>query len=144
MRKNVIHESSPACLGRANISDSEAGSTEIAYNHKYVASIPRQQPVINADEDSQRRLIAGTRGDIGRQRLVIDADEDSQRQRRLCRSCGAETANDRDRICDACAEALREERAAALAERCRIYRVRYVEDLPVSMLEEIRREQGRC
>jgi len=61
---------------------------------------------------------------------------------RLCRSCGAETANDRDRICDACAEALREERAAALAERCRIYRVRYVEDLPVSVLQEMQR--GRC
>jgi len=50
--------------------------------------------------------------------------------------------DDRDRICDACAEALREERAAALAERCRIYRVRYVEDLPVSVLQEMQR--GRC
>ena len=61
---------------------------------------------------------------------------------RLCRSCGAETAN--DRTCDACAEALREERAAALGERCRVHRVRHVEDLPVSVLEEMQAEWGRC
>ena len=60
---------------------------------------------------------------------------------RLCRSCGAETTN--DRTCDACAEALREERAAALGERCRIHRVRYVEDLPVSVLQEMQVEWGR-
>jgi len=59
---------------------------------------------------------------------------------RLCRSCGAETEN--DRYCDACAEALRAERAEALAKRCRVHRVRYVEDLPVSVLEEMQR--GRC
>ena len=61
---------------------------------------------------------------------------------RLCRSCGAETAN--DRLCDACAEALREERAAALDGRCRIHRVRFVEDLPVSVLEKMQVEWGRC
>ncbi len=59
---------------------------------------------------------------------------------RLCRSCGAETTN--DRICDACADAMREERAATLREQCRIHRVRYVDDLPVSVLEEMQR--GRC
>jgi hypothetical protein len=59
-----------------------------------------------------------------------------------CHSCGAETTN--DRTCDACAEALREERAAALGERCRIHRVRRVEDLPVSVLEEMQVEWGRC
>jgi len=53
-----------------------------------------------------------------------------------CRSCGAPTASS-DGICRDCAEALREERAAALDELCRIHRVRYVEDLPVSVLEEI-------
>ena len=61
---------------------------------------------------------------------------------RLCRSCGCETSN--DRICDNCARALREERAAALAEQCRIHQVRYVEDLPVSVLEEMQAEWGRC
>ncbi len=60
-----------------------------------------------------------------------------------CRSCGAPTASS-DGICRDCAEALRVERAAALGERCRIHRVRYVEDLPVSALEEIRAEWGRC
>ena len=59
---------------------------------------------------------------------------------RLCRSCGCETTA--DRICPACAEALRAERAEALAERCRVHRVRRVEDLPVSVLEEMQR--GRC
>lgn len=59
---------------------------------------------------------------------------------RLCRSCGAETAN--DRLCDACADAMREERAAALEGRCRIHRVRYVDDLPVSAYDEMQR--GRC
>ena len=29
-------------------------------------------------------------------------------------------------------------------ERCRIHRVRYVEDLPVSVLEEMQAEWGRC
>jgi hypothetical protein len=37
---------------------------------------------------------------------------------------------------------MREERATEQAEQCRIHRVRYVEDLPVSVLEEMQR--GRC
>ena len=61
---------------------------------------------------------------------------------RLCRSCGCETTA--DRICPACAEALRAERADVLAERCRIHRVRYVDALPVSVLEEMQAERGRC
>jgi len=61
---------------------------------------------------------------------------------RLCRSCGCETTA--DRICPDCAEALRAERAAALGERCRVHRVRRVEDLPVSVLEEMQAEWGRC
>ena len=61
---------------------------------------------------------------------------------RLCRSCGCETTA--DRICPACAEAQRAERADALAERCRVHRVRRVEDLPVSVLEEMQVEWGRC
>jgi hypothetical protein len=61
---------------------------------------------------------------------------------RLCRSCGCETTA--DRICPDCAEALRVERAEALGERCRVHRVRYVEDLPVSALEEMQAEWGRC
>ena len=60
-----------------------------------------------------------------------------------CRSCGAPTANC-DGICRDCADAMREERAAALGERCRVHRVRYVEDLPVSALEEMQAERGRC
>ena len=60
-----------------------------------------------------------------------------------CRSCGAPTASS-DGICRDCAYAMCDERAAALGERCRIHRVRYVEDLPVSALEEIRAEWGRC
>jgi hypothetical protein len=61
---------------------------------------------------------------------------------RRCRSCGCETTA--DRICPDCAEALRAERAAALGERCRVHRVRYVDDLPVSVLEEMQAEWGRC
>ena len=61
---------------------------------------------------------------------------------RLCRSCGCETTA--DRICPDCAEALRAERAGDLNERCRIHRVRRVEDLPVSVLEEMQAERGRC
>jgi len=94
-------------------------------------------------------------------------------QVRLCRVCRAETANDRlcdtcieagieiracercgqtfkafthqDVLCLQCLEgdARREERAEALAERCRVHRVRYVEDLPVSVLEEMQAEWGR-
>jgi recombinational DNA repair protein RecR len=62
---------------------------------------------------------------------------------RLCRSCGCETASG-DGICAACADAMREERAEALVERCRIHRVRRVEDLPVSVLQEMHAERGRC
>ncbi len=62
---------------------------------------------------------------------------------RLCRSCGAPTASS-DGICRDCADAMREERAATLREQCRIHRVRYVEDLPVSALEEMQAEWGRC
>jgi hypothetical protein len=60
-----------------------------------------------------------------------------------CRSCGAPTASS-DGICRDCADAMREERAAALGEGCRVHRVRYVEDLPVSVLEEMQAEWGRC
>lgn len=93
---------------------------------------------------------------------------------RLCRVCRAETSNDRlcdaclaagvrIRTCERCnqefaafrpgdvlclpcleADARREERAAALAELCRVHRVRYVDDLPVSVLDEIQAEWGRC
>ncbi len=58
-----------------------------------------------------------------------------------CRSCGTPTASS-DGICRDCADAMREERAATLREQCRIHRVRYVDDLPVSVLEEMQR--GRC
>lgn len=60
---------------------------------------------------------------------------------RLCRSCGAPTASS-DGICPACADAMREERAAALEGRCRIHRVRYVEDLPISVIEEMQAARG--
>ena len=58
-----------------------------------------------------------------------------------CRSCGTPTASS-DGICRDCADAMREERAAALEGRCRVHRVRSAEDLPVSVLEEMQR--GRC
>jgi len=58
-----------------------------------------------------------------------------------CHSCGCETTA--DRICPACAEAQRAERAEALGERCRVHRVRYVDDLPVSVLQEMQAEWGR-
>ncbi len=85
-------------------------------------------------------------------RILVAAAEHAAREAGLpgradrmiaCRSCGAPTASS-DGICRDCADAMREERAAALAERCRIHRVRYVEDLPVSALEEMHVEWGRC
>lgn len=84
-------------------------------------------------------------------RILVAAAEHAAREAGLpgradrmiaCRSCGCETTA--DRICPACAEALRAERAEALGERCRVHRVRYVEDLPVSVLEEMQVEWGRC
>lgn len=61
---------------------------------------------------------------------------------RLCRSCGCETASG-DGICPDCADAIRAEEAEGLAERCRVYRTRYVEDLSLTVLEEFQRERGR-
>ena len=84
--------------------------------------------------------------------ILVSAEEHAAREAGLpgradrmiaCRSCGAPTASN-DGICRDCADAMREERAAALGERCRIHRVRYVEDLPVSALEEMQVEWGRC
>ena len=84
-------------------------------------------------------------------RILVAAAEHAAREAGLpgradrtiaCRSCGAPTANC-DGICRDCADAMREERAAALGERCRVHRVRYVEDLPVSALEEMQAEWGR-
>ncbi len=83
---------------------------------------------------------------------LIDADRNHQaheaglpgrvdRETVACRSCDAETTSG-DGICPACADAMREERATEQAERCRVYRARYVEDLPVSVLAEMQR--GRC
>ena len=66
----------------------------------------------------------------------------ADRETIACRSCGCETTSG-DGICAACAEAMREERAAAQTERCRVHRVRYVEGLPVSALEEMQAEWGR-
>ena len=84
-------------------------------------------------------------------RILVAAAEHAAREAGLpgrvdrttiyCHSCGCETTA--DRICPACAEALRAERAEALGELCRIHRVRYVEDLPVSVLEEMQAERGR-
>ncbi len=84
-------------------------------------------------------------------RILVAAAEHAAREAGLpgradrmiaCRSCGAPTASS-DGICRDCAEALRVERAAALGERCRVHRVRRVEDLPVSVLQEMQAEWGR-
>ena len=84
-------------------------------------------------------------------RILVAATEHAAREAGLpgradrmiaCRSCGAPTTSS-DGICPDCAEALRVERAEALGERCRVHRVRYVEDLPVSALEEMQAERGR-
>lgn len=61
---------------------------------------------------------------------------------RLCRSCGCETTN--DCICDACAEALRVERAEALSDLCRRYGVTCIEAVPRAALVEHQRAWGRC
>jgi len=63
-------------------------------------------------------------------RILVAAAEHADREAGLpgrvdrttiyCHSCGCETTA--DRICDACAEALRAERAEALGERCRVHR----------------------
>ena len=85
-------------------------------------------------------------------RILVAAAEHAAREAGLpgradrmiaCRSCGAPTSSS-DGICRDCAYAMCEERAAALGERCRIHRVRRVEDLPVSALEEMQAEWGRC
>ena len=99
-----------------------------------------------------RKTEAGTDAQNGTfDRILVAAAEHADREAGLpgrvdrttiyCHSCGCETTA--DRICDACAEARREERAAALGELCRVHRVRYVEDLPVSVLEEMQAEWGR-
>ena len=84
--------------------------------------------------------------------ILLSAEEHASREAGLpgrvdretvaCRSCDAETTSG-DGICPACADAMREERAGALDERCRVHRVRRVEDLPVSVLEEMQVERGR-
>jgi len=99
-----------------------------------------------------RKTEAGTDAQNGTfDRILVAAAEHAAREAGLpgradrmiaCRSCGAPTANC-DGICRDCADAMREERAAALGERCRVHRVRYVEDLPVSVLEEVQAERGR-
>ncbi len=96
---------------------------------------------------------AGTgKGSTVFRNIIISASEHAAREAGLpgradrmiaCRSCGAPTASS-DGICRDCADAMREERAAALDEQCRIHRVRYVDDLPVSVLQEMQVEWGRC
>ena len=85
-------------------------------------------------------------------RIIVAAAEHAAREAGLpgradrmiaCRSCSAPTTSS-DGICPDCAEALRVERAAALDERCRIHRVQYVDDLPVSVLDEMQAEWRRC
>ena len=100
-----------------------------------------------------RKTEAGTDAQNGTfDRILVAAAEHAAREAGLpgradrmiaCRSCGAPTASS-DGICRDCADAMREERADVLEERCRIHRVRHVEDLPVSVLEEMQAERGRC
>ena len=99
-----------------------------------------------------RKTEAGTDAQNGTfDRILVAAAEHAAREAGLpgradrmiaCHSCGAPTASS-DGICRDCADAMREERAAALGERCRVHRVRYVEDLPVSVLQEMQAEWGR-
>ena len=100
---------------------------------------------------ANHQILAGVNQSTVFEHILLSATEHAGRETGLpgrvdrettyCRSCGAETASG-DGICLDCADAMREERAAAQSERCRIHRVRYVEDLPVSVLEEMQR--GRC
>ncbi len=59
-----------------------------------------------------------------------------------CRSCGTPTASN-DEVCRDCADAMRAERSETLSTLCRVHRVRYVDDLPVSVLQEMQAEWGR-
>ena len=100
-----------------------------------------------------RKTEAGTDAQNGTfDRILVAAAEHAAREAGLpgradrmiaCRSCSAPTTSS-DGICPDCAEALRVERAAALDERCRIHRVQYVDDLPVSVLDEMQAEWRRC
>ena len=85
-------------------------------------------------------------------RILVAAAEQAAREAGLpgradrmiaCRSCGAPTTSS-DGICRDCAYAMCAERSEALSARCRVHRVRYVEDLPVSALEEMQAERGWC
>lgn len=85
-------------------------------------------------------------------RILVAATEHAAREVGLpgradrmiaCHSCGAPTASS-DGICRDCADAMRAERSEALSALCRVHRVRRVEDLPVSVLEEMQAEWGRC
>jgi len=80
-----------------------------------------------------------------RERLPSEAGLPGRADRETiaCRSCGAPTASS-DGICRDCAYAMCAERSEALSALCRVHRVRYVEDLPVSVLEEMQVEWGRC
>jgi hypothetical protein len=85
-------------------------------------------------------------------RILVAATEHAAREAGLpgrvdrtmiyCRSCGCETTA--DRICDACAEALRVERAEALSDLCRRYGATCIEAVPRAALVEHQRAWGRC
>ena len=85
-------------------------------------------------------------------RILVAATEHAAREAGLpgradretiaCRSCGCETTA--DRICPACAEALRAERAEAESDLCRRHGVTCIEDVPREALVEHQRAWGRC
>ena len=85
-------------------------------------------------------------------RILVAATEHAAREAGLpgradretiaCRSCGCETTA--DRICPACAEALRAERAEAQSDLCRRHGVTCIEDVPREALVEHQRAWGRC
>lgn len=66
----------------------------------------------------------------------------ADRETTYCRSCGCETTA--DRICPACAEALRAERAEAQSDLCRRHGVTCIEAVPRAALVEHQRAWGRC
>ena len=66
----------------------------------------------------------------------------ADRETTYCRSCGCETTN--DCICDACAEALRVERAEAQSDLLRRHRATCIEAVPRAALAEHQRAWGRC
>ena len=149
MSKSECLNGSPACSPACKHKETRAAS-EVSPSENIIARTLKNAPPNDDVLHGRVRRCRVCRGETANDRYCDTCLADGT-ELRTCIRCGQEfdafgpRKAMSDDLCLTCLEddARREERAAEQARQCRIHRVRYVEDLPVSVLQEMHAEWGR-